>query len=137
MQFAGISYLAVFAAAAAGFAFGGLYYALLGRAWAEALGRTAPEIAASRSAGPFIVAAVAQIVMAFMLAGSIGHLGPGQVTPLNGVIAALFLWVGFVATTLSVNYAFQGARCALTLIDGMHWLGALAIQGLIIGLIGV
>jgi len=137
MQFAGISYLAVFAAAAAGFAFGALYYTLLGRAWAEAIGRTAPEMAAERTAGPFVVAAVAQLVMGFMLAGSIGHLGPGQVTPLNGVIAAVFLWIGFVATTLTVNHAFQGARRALTLIDGAHWLGVLAIQGLVIGLIGV
>lgn len=137
MQFAGISYLAVIVAAVAGFAFGALYYTLLGRAWADALGRTASEMAANRSAGPFIVAAVAQLVMAFIVAGAIGHLGPGQVTPKNGVIAGLILWVGFVATTLSVNYAFQGARRALTLIDGAHWLGVLLLQGLIIGLIGV
>ncbi len=61
----------------------------------------------------------------------------GMVSPLNGVITGLFLWFGFVATTIAVNNAFQGARRALTLIDGAHWLGVLAIQGLVIGLIGV
>lgn len=137
MQFAGISYLAVFAAAVAGFAFGALYYAMLRRGWLAALGRTEADMAGGRSAAPFVVAALAELVMAFMLAGAIGHLGPGMVTPLNGVISALFLWVGFVATTIAVNYAFQGARVALTLIDGGHWLGVLLIQGLTIGLIGV
>jgi len=137
MQFAGISYLAVLAAAVAGFAFGALYYTLLGRAWLAAIDRTETEMAENRTAAPFVVAAIAQLVMAFVLAGTLGHLGPGQVTPLNGVISALFVWAGFVATTVAVNNAFRGARWSLSLIDGAHWLGALVIQGLVIGLIGV
>jgi len=137
MQFAGISYLAVLAAAVAGFVFGALYYTMLRRAWLAALGRTEADMADGMTAKPFVIAAVAQIVMAFVLAGSVGHLGPGMVTPLNGAISGLILWAGLVVTTLSVNYAFQGARTALTLIDGAHWLGALLIQGLVIGLIGV
>ncbi len=137
MQFAGISYLAVLAAACAGLAFGALYYAVLRRGWLAAIGRTGAEMTAQRSAVPFVIAAIAQLVMAFVLGGAIGHLGPGMVTPLNGMISGLFLWAGLVATTIAVNNAFRGARRALTLIDGAHWLGVLAIQGLVIGLIGV
>ena len=137
MQFAGISYLAVLAAAAAGFTFGAAYYMALGRLWMAALGKTEEELKSTQSARSFIIAGSAQLVMAFMLAGVLGHMGAGMVTPLNGVVGALFIWIGFVLTTVAVNYAFQGARPSLTLIDGGHWLGVLLVQGLIIGLIGV
>ncbi|MEM7170510.1 MAG: DUF1761 domain-containing protein, partial [Pseudomonadota bacterium] len=95
------------------------------------------EAASGKSPLPFIIAAVAQLVMAFMLAGVIGHLGVGQVTPINGIVTALFVWVGFVLTTMAVNYGFQGRRPALAAIDGGHWLGVLVMQGLVIGLFGV
>jgi hypothetical protein len=75
--------------------------------------------------------------MAWVLAGVIGHLGPGEVTLRNGIISAAFVWLGFVITTLTVNNAFQRARWALTLIDGGHWLGVLLLQGAVIGLMGV
>ncbi len=75
--------------------------------------------------------------MAWMLAGVIGHLGPGEVNLHNGVISAAFVWFGFVITTLAVNNAFQGAKRSLTLIDGGHWLGVLLLQGAVIGLMGV
>jgi hypothetical protein len=53
------------------------------------------------------------------------------------MITGLFLWVGFVITTMAVNHAFQGAKPMLTLIDGGHWLGVLLLQGLMLGWIGV
>jgi len=138
MSHGGMNYLAVLVAAAAGFAFGAAWYMALGRQWMAALGKSRDEIGADGPrARPFVIAAVAQIVMAFVLAGSIGHLGVGEVTVRNGVISGAILWVGMVATTLSVNHAFQGSKFRLTLIDGGHWLGVLLIQGLVIGLFGV
>ena len=40
----------------------------------------------------------------------------------NGIVSGLFVWLGFVITTLSVNYAYGQRRPMLTLIDGLHWL---------------
>ena len=139
MSFAGINYLAVIIAAAASFAFGSIWYMSLAKPWMAALGKSEAEIKGEGGPSPlpFITAAVAQLVMAFMLAGLIGHLGVGQVTPVNGLISGFFCWLGFVITTMAVNHGFQGASRALTVIDGGHWLGVLAIQGLIIGLMGV
>jgi hypothetical protein len=138
MQFAGMNYWAIVIAAIAGFVFGAAWYSVLGRPWLEAVGRTEQEIKAS---GPsprlFAVAFVALLVMAWVLAGTIGHLGPGQVTLKNGVITGGFIWLGFVITTLVVNHGFQGARPMLTVIDGAHWLCVLLLQGAIIGAIGV
>lgn len=136
MNFAGVNYLAAVVAAVASFIFGSVYYMALGKSWMAALGKTEADMKAAMSPVPFIVAAVAQLIMAFMLAGVIGHLGKDMVTAKNGVISGFFIWLGFVITTLAVNHGFQGARRSLTLIDGGHWLGVLLIQGLVIGLMG-
>jgi hypothetical protein len=137
MTFAGMNFLAILIAAAAGFAFGAAYYMSLSRQWLAAVGKTKEDLAGKRSATPFIVSIVALLAMAWVMAGTLGHLGPGQVTLKNGVISALFLWVGFVATTVAVNNAFSGRKPMLSVIDGIHWLGVLVIQGAIIGAMGI
>jgi hypothetical protein len=137
MAFAGINYLAILIAAVAGFAFGAVYYISLSKQWLAAIDMTKEALAARRSPVPFVVTIVALLIMAWVLAGGIGHLGPGQVTLKNGVISALFMWLGFVITTLAVNYSFGQRRPMLTVIDGIHWLGVLVIQGAIIGAMGV
>lgn len=134
MEVLGIDFLAVMAAAAASFIFGSVYYYALGGPWRNAIGKTEEEIAANMSPKTFIIAAIAQLVMAFMLSGVLLHLGGGSLRA--GLISGVFLWFGFVLTTMTVNHAFQGARGSLTLIDGGHWLGVLAIQGCILGWMG-
>jgi hypothetical protein len=49
----------------------------------------------------------------------------------------LFLWLGFVVTTIAVNNGFAGRKPALTDIESLHWLGVLVVEGLIIGAFGV
>jgi len=139
MAFAGINHLAVLVATVAGFAFGAAYYMSLSKPWLAAMGKTKEELSASgkRSPVPFIVSIVALAIMAWVLAGGIGHLGPGQVTLKNGIISGLLMWLGFVITTLAVNYSFGQRKVMLTVIDGIHWLGVLVIQGAIIGAMGV
>ena len=132
MTFAGINYLAVAIAAGVGFVFGALWYGLLGKQWMAALGISEHP---KPSPGPFAIAFAAQVVMAWVLAGVVGHFG--EVTPVTGLITAALVWAGFVLTTQTVNHRFQSARWSLTLIDAGHWLGVLLVMGLVIGLIGV
>ena len=139
MNFAGFNHLSVLAAAVAAFAFGAVYYMTLATPWLAALGKTKAEVmgpSGKPPMTPYIVTAVALIVMAWMLAGVIGHLGPGQVTLKNGVISAAFLWFGFVVTTMAVNNAYGGRKPMLTVIDSIHWLGVLLIEGAVIGAMG-
>jgi hypothetical protein len=142
MTFGSINYLSIFVAALAGFGFGAVYYMTLATPWMNASGWSADEQAAKAKAGmggsktPFIIAIIANLVMAWILAGLIGHLGPGQATVRNGLISGAFCWLGFVMTTQSVNYAFGGRKPSLTVIDGGHWLGVLLIMGAVIGALG-
>ena len=139
MTFAGINYLAILIATIAAFAFGAAYYISLSKPWLAAIGKSKDQIAAGGKGSPlpFIISIVALAVMAWVLAGGIAHLGPGQVTLKNGIISALFMWLGFVITTMAVNNAFGQRKASLTVIDGIHWLGVLVIQGAIVGALGV
>jgi hypothetical protein len=134
MDSAGTNYLAVIAAAVAAWLWGAAWYGVLGNAWMKAA-RIDPNTMRMR-AMPFVVSFVCEIVMAFVMAGAIGHLGAGQVTLLNGVISALILWAGFIATTIAVNQRYQGFGWSLTVIDAGHWLGVALIMGAIIGWFG-
>jgi hypothetical protein len=138
MSHAGVNVLAVMIAGFASFAAGALWYTLLGGAWLVALEKTKAQLAPGgrRPVLPFLIALIADLIIAYVLAGAIGHLGPGQVTLRNGIISAGILWFGFVLTTLAVNNAFAGRRPSLTLIDAGHWLVAMLVAGAIIGAMG-
>lgn len=139
MEFAGLNYFSILLAAIVSFMFGWLWYGVLfPKSWMAAIGKSEADIKSQApSPWPLVVAFIALLIMAWVLAGIIGHLGQGQVTFRNGVISGALVWLGFVITTLAVNHAFQGSKRALTLIDGGHWLGVLLLQGAIIGLIDV
>jgi hypothetical protein len=137
MTFAGMNYLAILVAALAAFGWGAIYYTTLSNQWLVAVGMTKEQMQTNRTAVPFIISFMALLVMAWVLAGTLGHLGPGQVTVKNGIISALFLWLGFVVTTIFVNNAYPGRRYSLSVIDSIHWLGVLVIQGAIVGGMGI
>lgn len=139
MDFSGVNYVAVMLAAAASFIFGGIWYGIFSKSWMEAAGLTMEDLKPGKDPviAPYVNAFVAELIMAFVLAGVIVHLGSGQATLKAGAMTGLMMWAGFVATSLVVNHAFQGAKTTLTLIDGGHWLGVLAIQGAILGGLGV
>lgn len=134
MAFAGISYLAVLAAAAAGFIFGAVYYTVLGTPWMAAA-RLNPDDIDRKNPVPYIVAAIAQLLLAYFLAGILGHLG--DITLRGALITAFFIWLGFILTTMAVNHRFQGAKPMLTVIDSGHWLGVLLVMGVVLSVIGV
>ena len=134
-----VNYIAVLVAGVAGWLIGAAYYGVLGPTWMAAQGKTPEQIATARAArrmpvGPMVLAIVVQFIMAAMLAGLMGHIGGANVQV--GIVTGVLVWVGFVATTIAVNNAFQGKSVALTIIDGAHWLLVLIAQGVIIGLFG-
>jgi hypothetical protein len=140
MHFAGLSLFAIVLAAVVSFMFGWLWYGILfPKQWMAAAGKTEADLKAQGgpTPTPFVISFVALLVMAWVLAGVIGHLGTGAITLRSGLIAGALMWLGFVATTLAVNHTFQGAKPVLTLLDGGHWLGVLLLQGAVIGWLGV
>lgn len=139
MTFAGINYIAVLVAASAAWIFGGIWYRLLAKPWMNAHGFTSEQVRAHHgnyaAMWPLVISFGADLIMAWMLAGLLGHLGDFSVK--SGVISAAFVWFGFVITTLAVNNIFGMRRHVLIAIDGAHWLVALVLMGAILGGWGV
>jgi hypothetical protein len=128
-----VNYLAVIVAAVAGFLVGWGWYMVFGKVWKDALGRQTGDCKPTPL--PFIFAGLGALLMAWMLAGLMGHLG--NVTVRGGLISAFFVWSGFVLTTTVVNQQFHGTKPVVTMIDAGHWLVALLVMGAIIGAFGV
>lgn len=127
-----LDYLSVLVAAIGGWLFGALWYRLLGGAWAKALGRAGP--AAAPPVATMILSFACELLMASALFGIVHHIGEATIE--RALFSAFMIWLGFVATTLIVNYRFAGRPWRLVLIDGGHWLGVLAVMGLVIGAFG-
>lgn len=138
MIFAGMNYLAIVIAAAAAWLAGAGWYLALGKTWTAALGTTPEQMAQARQRPggflPFVYAFIAELLMAWILAGLLGHIG--AFTLRGGIISAAFCWAGFVITTMVVNNGFARRDARLLLIDGGHWLIVLLLIGAIIGGMG-
>ena len=145
MTFTGVNYLAILVAALAGWVIGAAWYMSLSKQWVAAQGKTVEEFKAQADAAkgtsqawmPYLLAFIAELIMAWVLAGLLAHLGPGETTVWNGIVSALFVWVGFVVTTLAVNNMFSMRKPMLTVIDSGHWLAVLVVMGFVLGLFSV
>ena len=131
-----INSIAVLIAAIAAFIFGAAWYGILGKQWMAALGKTEAEVkgASGVPVVPMVVSFIAELVMAFLTAGLMAHLGAISIT--NGALAGGLCWLAFVVTTMSGNNAYAGRKLALTIIDSGHWLGVMLITGIVIGALG-
>jgi hypothetical protein len=138
MTFAGVNYLAIVIAAVVAWLAGAAWYMSLGKFWMAALGMTPEKMAECKNRHgaylPFIYVFVAELVMAWALAGLLGHIG--AVTLRGGIISGAFCWLGFVITVIVVNNSFAMRSWRLSLIDGGYWLLVLLLMGAIIGGMG-
>jgi hypothetical protein len=139
MSFAGMNAWAILIAAVAGWIAAAAWYMSLGKYWQAAAGMTSEQMAECRKRPyawvPFALAFLANLAMAWTLAGILGHFG--TLTLKDGVITGALCWFGFVLTSMVVNNAFAMRSHRLTAIDGGHYLVVLVLMGAIIGAMGV
>jgi hypothetical protein len=133
MTFTPVPFWAILAAAVVAWLFGAAYYGALSKPWLRAVGIPMEQMKRTGVAAalPFVLSFLAELLMAYVLAGLIGHVGATSLR--GGAISGLFVWAGFVATTIAVNNAYPGRPWLLTLIDAGHWLGVLVVMGGVMG----
>jgi hypothetical protein len=134
MDFSAVNWLAVIVAAVVAWLFGAVWYTSLSKRWLKAA-RLDPATM-KKSPLPFVISFIAELVMAFITALVVGAMTGGEPSLVAGLVFGFVLWLGFVATTLSVNHRYEGFGWDLTLIDGGHWLGVLLLIGAVIGWFG-
>ena len=134
-----LNYLAIVVAAVAAWLSGAVWYTALSKYWLAAQGMTVEQAKAKHAAvkgtaaawAPFVLVFIAELIIAYVLAGLLGHLGTWSVR--GGIIAAAIVWFGFVLTTIVGNYAFHQRSYTLMAIDAGGWLVAFVIIGAIVG----
>ena len=128
----GMNWIAVLGAALAGFVIGGLWYGpLLGKAWQAESGLS--DEAMKNANMPkifgltFVLNLIASCILGHVMATS-GH--PGlHISAMIGFGVGL----GFVATSIGVNYLFARKSLKLFLIDAGYWTVVYTAMGAIFG----
>ncbi|WP_281981108.1 DUF1761 domain-containing protein [Thalassorhabdomicrobium marinisediminis] len=129
-----MGFIAVIVAAIAGFAFGAVWYMALAKPWmaaanikTDANGR--PE---GDAALPYIMAAVAMLIVAGMMRHSFALSGIGTVG--KGLISGLGIGLFFISPWIMINNGYTGRPFKLTLIDGGYATFGCAVIGAVLTL---
>lgn len=128
------NYLAMVIAAIACFLLEGGWYTFFTQAWLVGIGRTRAELMSAPGYNPALqygTAFLSAIVMAAGLSCVIQLTGPQ--TALRGVKAGVLLWLAFVLTTWSTEYAFEERPLSLLGINAGFWLIGMVVMGAIVG----
>lgn len=127
MESVDVNYLAVIVAALVPMALGALWYSpiLFARPWLTAVGRSQEELSGA-SLG-YALSAVAALVTSYMLARVVGWAEADSLV--DGALAGLLVWVGFVATVLAVTTYFGGRPRVLWFINAGYQAVSLLLMG--------
>ena len=129
LDFAGLNWLAILVATAAGFMLGGIWYGpLFGKAWMNAIDKSEEDIQPSPT--PFIVSFFTALITAIVLSALIHNLGFTSVV--DGVVLGLLVGVGFIATAMGSDSAFCGWGLPLFLIQSGYRITYSVIMGVIL-----
>lgn len=127
-----MNWIAVLGAALAGFVIGGLWYGpLLGKVWQRESGLTDEAMKDASMARIFGLAFVLNLAASFIL----GHVMATYGHPGLGVAAMIGFGIGlgFVASSVGINYLFARKSLKLFLIDGGYWTVVYTVMGAVFG----
>ena len=128
-------WLPIVLAALAGFLVGGIWYGpLFGKAWMKARGIT-PESAAGANMPvifgmTFLFNLIAAVMLDHLYLTYDAHLGLHY-----SLVVAAIIGVGFISTSIGVNYLFSRQPRSLFLIDAGYWITIYLVMGAIFGLL--
>ena len=130
-----MNWLAVVGAALAGFLIGGVWYGpLFSKAWQRESGLSDETLKNGNMAQIFGTTFVLNLIASFIL----GHVLATYQHPGLHVSAMIGFGIGlgFVATSIGVNYLFARKSLKLFLIDGGYWTLVYTVMGAVFGLLG-
>ena len=124
----------VIAAAVAAYSFGAFWYMTLSRQWIAASGVAcdADGKPANKSMMPFILSALAMLVVAGMMRHMFGMAGIDTVA--EGLVSGLGLGAFIALPWIVINYAYADRPKALTYIDGGYAVIGSTIIGTVLAL---
>ena len=132
LDYTGVNWVAVIAAAVANVVIGFVWYApqVFGRRWAALSGRPLPT-AGQVPVTTYVAGVVIALVVAYVLALFAG--GLGVTGPVDGAIVGFLAWLGFAATATVGAVIFEGRTWDYWALNAGYILVALVVMGAIIG----
>ena len=129
-----INYLAVLVAAISSMVLGFLWYGpLFGKTWMKLMSfdKKKMDEAKKKEMGKTVAAAfISALLMSYILAHFVVY--AQAATWIDGVVAGLWIWLGFVATVMFGMVLWEGKPLKLYLINASHYLVVLAVMGAIL-----
>ncbi len=130
-----INYLAVFICAVLAMGLSLLYYSpmLLGKIWIDSLDKSEEEL--NKNFNPlkvYSISFLSQLVMTYILALLIGY--ANATTPEEGLRIGFLAWMGFIGTSMTINYLFEGKTFKHFIVDSGYHFVTLLINGFILGM---
>lgn len=127
------NYWAILVATLACFIFEAIWFTIFLQAWLDGTGRTMDWL---RHTGineyvPYCIAVVGTALIATAISCVIQLTGPQTV--LRGVRVAASLWLAFVFTTWTIEYAYEVRPLSLLGINAGFWLIGMTLMGAIVG----
>ncbi|MGV6810787.1 MAG: DUF1761 domain-containing protein [Brevirhabdus sp.] len=129
-----MEYINVIAAAAASWVFGAIWYMSLAKPWVEASGIEVDENGKPKdqSALPFVLSAIAMVVVAGMMRHAFATAGIDKVD--EGLVSGLGVGLFFISPWIMINNAYGGRPFKLTVIDGGYATFGCALIGAVLTL---
>lgn len=126
-----INYLAVLVAAVVSWLIGALWYspAMFGKQWMKLIGKKEKDLRAGANTG-YAIALLGFLIIAFVMAHFIDYAESTAVA--TGMETGLWLWLGFVASTMAINYAFGQRARSLWVIDAGYFFVTFLVMGAIL-----
>ena len=128
-----INHLAAIVAGLVQFAFGAVWYSVFAQPWMTGIGKTREQLMAENgnSPAPYIIAVVTAVIVAYTIAWLLPRLDARSAG--GGMRVGVTLALTLVATTIALNYGFEGRSVSLWLINAGYMVVGMGIMGAIVG----
>jgi hypothetical protein len=131
-----LNWLAIVVAAIASFLFEAIWFTVFMNSWLEGIGRTKEWLvsASTTTVTPglqYATALICSLIAATVL--SIAIQATGEQTALRGVLCAILIWIGFIATSWAKEYILEVRTIEIFAINTGYSLIDLMLIGAIVG----
>jgi len=129
-----LNWVAILVAAIVSFLFEALWYSVFMNEWLTGIGRTREWLTSATGVTPalqYAVAILCSIVTAAVL--SIIIQASGEYSARRGILCAVLIWVGFLATSWAKEYIFEVRSLQIYAVNTGYLLIDLILIGIIVG----
>ena len=112
------------------FAFGAIWFTVLGSAWLAAVGKTKEDLALS-GFWPFVISFVAGFFISYCFDNMLWHYE--RADAMKGAQVGVLTGVCIAAARIFTTYSFEGRALALILIDSGYAIFGFIVTGAVVG----